>query len=385
MIALLRKAAYTPLDRWLLSELHGLIQGVSEAYERYDVTNATRRLQAFVQQLDGWYLPRARARFQQPLSQPGTQAAYAALYEVLVTLSRLSAPAVPFLAEELYQALLHRVDEKTAESVHLTTWPSADVTLIDPHLNRQMALVQALSTLGSRARREAGLRPGQPLSDAIYILNTPEEADTAGAFADLLAEAINVKTVYISISAGDQVDFSLRPRTELLEDKHGTRFNAIRDSLILLEPESTARQLLDGDPLKISLDGEPVLLLPEEIELRLEPKAGHSIAHAGAHLVLLNLELTPELRQEGLALEFIQQVLALRRTAGVGLANPIDVRFEAGAELARAVLALREQVQKAAGADSLAVGAPLPGMASTQVEIQRQSVVIGLQPAASAG
>jgi len=385
MIALLRKAAYTPLDRWLLSELHGLIEAVTTAFERYDVAGATRPLHAFVQQLAGWYLPRARARFQQPLNQPGVRAAYAALYETLVTLCRLIAPVAPFLAEEIYQTLLHRVDENTAESVHLTSWPSADATLIDPQLDQQMALIQALSGLGARARREAGLRGTQPLHDAIFILNTTDEVDTAGGHAGLLAEALNVKTVYISVTAREQVNFTLRPRAELLEDKYGARFGGIRDSLILLDPESTARQLLDGDPLKITLDGEPLVLLPEEIELHLVPKSGYSVAHAGAYLVLLNLELTAELRQEGLAQEFIQQIQALRRSAGVELTAPVEVRFEAGAELTRAVLAYREQIQQAADLASLTGGAPLPDMHITQVEIHRQEVVIGLQRSTSTG
>ena len=184
------------LDRWLISELHTLIREVSAAYEDYDVPAATRPIQSFVAHyLCGWYLQPARRRFLKNDMDGNKNAAYAALYETLVTLSRLLAPAMPLLAEELYQNLVCSLDPQAPESVHFTDWPAHDATKIDPGLNDAMALVIEVASLGQAARNKAGIKAWQPLSEMALALPGAGEAQILESYSDLLMDALNVKRI----------------------------------------------------------------------------------------------------------------------------------------------------------------------------------------------
>jgi isoleucyl-tRNA synthetase len=184
------------LDRWLISELHTLVRQVSTAYEDYDVPAATRPIQTFVAHyLSGWYLQRGRRRFLKNVIDGNKNAAFEALYETLVTLSRLLAPAMPLLAEELYQNLLCSLDPQAPESVHFTDWPGHDASKIDPGLNDAMALVIKIASLGQAARNKAGIKAWQPLSEMAFALPGAGEVQVLERHFELLMDALNVKHV----------------------------------------------------------------------------------------------------------------------------------------------------------------------------------------------
>jgi isoleucyl-tRNA synthetase len=187
------KPEYSDLDRWLRSTLHALVRDVTQALENYDVLGATRPIEAFVDQLSNWYLRRSRRRFWKSESDGDKQAAYATLYEALVTISRLLAPSMPFLAEELYQNLVRKVDKNAAESVHLSEWPEWDAALVDDKLNRDMVLVMKLASVGHAARNKANRKVRQPLSEVAFSVGNAEEMQVIQAYADILADELNVK------------------------------------------------------------------------------------------------------------------------------------------------------------------------------------------------
>jgi isoleucyl-tRNA synthetase len=169
---------FTDLDRWLLSELQALVLEVTQAFETYDVPGATRPIQNFVDLLSRWYLRRSRRRFWKNGTDADKQAAYAALYETLVTLSKLLAPSMPFLADELYQNLVifgSGTEEASAalpESVHLAAWPQVNQALLDEKLNRDIRLVMKLASLGHGARSQAGIKVRQPLAQAAFAVSS---------------------------------------------------------------------------------------------------------------------------------------------------------------------------------------------------------------------
>ncbi|MBI4731129.1 MAG: isoleucine--tRNA ligase, partial [Chloroflexi bacterium] len=183
------------LDKWLLSSLNTLVREVTKAYETYDVPGATRPLEAFVEALSTWYLRRSRRRFWKSESDSDKQAAYTTLYTALVTLAKLLAPAMPFLADEMYQNLVRSVDPRAPESVHLAKWPQVDESLIDETLNREMALVMKLVSLGHSARQKANRKVRQPLAEAAFALGRPEERHAVETYADLITDELNVKKV----------------------------------------------------------------------------------------------------------------------------------------------------------------------------------------------
>src|SRR5512134_544741 len=158
--------ATSDLDRWLLSELNVLVRDVTEAYENYDVTNATRPIEGFVEKMSTWYLRRSRRRFWKSESDSDKQAAYSTLYTALVTISKLFAPSMPFLADELYQNLVRSVDSSASESVHLANWPDVLPEMIDESLNRDMSLFIRLFSLVHSALQNSNLNVRQRLAYA---------------------------------------------------------------------------------------------------------------------------------------------------------------------------------------------------------------------------
>jgi isoleucyl-tRNA synthetase len=161
---------------------------VTEAYENYDVLKATRPIEAFVEKMSTWYLRRSRRRFWKSESDSDKQAAYSTLYTALVTVAKLLAPSMPFLAEELYQNLVHSVDESAPESVHLAEWPEVLPEMIDQSLNRDMALVMRLVSLGHSARQKANRKVRQPLAEAAFSVGNASERKAVETYADLFTD-----------------------------------------------------------------------------------------------------------------------------------------------------------------------------------------------------
>src|SRR5512143_3247603 len=204
-------ATANELDRWLLSELNVLVRDVTEAYEAYDVPNATRPIEQFVEKLSTWYVRRSRRRFWKNESDQDKQSAYSTLYTALVTVAKLLAPAMPFLAEELYQNLVRSVDEGAPESVHLANWPGVMPEFIDEGLNRDMDLVMRLVSLGHAARQKANRKVRQPLAEAAFSVGNPLERRALENHADILADELNVKRVRPLDSSTEAVSHSVKP------------------------------------------------------------------------------------------------------------------------------------------------------------------------------
>ncbi len=338
------EVAYSALDRWLLSALHTLVRDVTEAMETYDVLSATRPIQAFVDQLSTWYLRRSRRRFWKSESDMDKQAAYATLYEALVTVSKLLAPTMPFLADEMYQNLVRSVDESAPISVHLAEWPKADTARIDEQLNREMALVMKLASLGHAARNKANRKVRQPLAEVAFAVGSAEEAHVIERYADLLSDELNVKQVRSLNTASEAVSYSLNPLPKQLGQKYGSRFPAVRQAVLGADAEAAARVLLDNRPLELRVGDEVLSIQPEEVEVRAQARSGFAVASEGAYLAALVTELTPELVREGLAREFVRRVQDLRKQADLDISDRIRVVYSATPGLEEAVQAFKDYI-----------------------------------------
>lgn len=370
--------AYTSLDKWLLSSLNTLARDVTEAYEHYDVPGATRPLETFVENLSTWYLRRSRRRFWKSESDTDKQAAYSTLYTALVTLAKLLAPAMPFLAEELYQNLVRSVDPTAPESVHLAQWPEIDESLIDETLNREMALVMKLVSLGHSARQKANRKVRQPLAEAAFALGRPDERHAVEAYADLIMDELNVKRVRLLDASSEAATFFLKPLPKQLGQKYGSKFPAIQKAILALDAASAAPILLSGQPLKVTANGETFDILPEEVEVRAEAKAGFAVAAEGAYLAALVTDLTPELVREGLAREFVRRVQDLRKQADLEVADRIRLYVEASAGLKEAIEAHRDYVTAETLTVDLAFAAPPASAPSVSDEFDGEKVAVGL-------
>lgn len=375
------KPDYSPLDRWLRSSLHALVRDVTQALENYDVLGATRPVETFVDQLSNWYLRRSRRRFWKSEADTDKQAAYATLYEALVTLSKLLAPTMPFMAEELYQNLVRSVDENAPISVHLTDWPTYDESVIDEKLNRDMELVMKLASVGHAARNKANRKVRQPLAEAAFSVGSADEARVLEDYHDILEDELNVKHIRPLSAAGEAVSYSLNPLPKQLGQKYGKLFPSLRKAILEQDPETAAKTLLEGQPLKVSLDGEVYEILPEEVEVRLQARSGFAVASEGPYLAALVTDLTPELVREGLAREVVRRVQDLRKQANFEIADRIRCTYSATEELARAIEDFRDYIMSETLMVELRAGQPEPGQAAASDTFDGESLTIGIQKA----
>lgn len=328
---------YSGLDKWLLSELNSLVREITSAYERYDPTAATRPIEKFVEVLSTWYLRRSRRRFWKSESDTDKQAAYATLYTALVTISKLTAPAMPFLADELYQNLVRSFDPSAPESVHLAEWPAVNEGLIDENLNRDMALVMRLASLGHAARSKANRKVRQPLSEAAFSTASVAERRVVAEYEDLLMDELNVKKVRMLDASTEALVHTIKPLPKQLGQKYGNKFPVLQKAILALSAEDVAHALLVEGVLKLEVDGVSYDILPAEVEVKSLAREGFAVAEEGSYVAALVTELTPELAAEGLAREFVRRLQDFRKESALDVSDRIRVYLEATPLLKNAI------------------------------------------------
>ena len=311
-------AAGNLLDRWMLSELNVLVRAVTEAMENYDVLGATRPVADFVDSVSNWYVRLSRRRF-----WDGDPAALETLHTVLVTVSHLLAPATPFIAEEIYQNLVCRVDAAAPDSVHLSRWPAVDLGRIDEELRADMALVQRVTSLGHAARQNANLKVRQPLAQVIVRTRTADEDAGLLRLQQYVLDELNVKGLAFTHASGDLVDVEVFPYPKQLGQKYGKGYPKIRQAMSGLDQVELAARFQAGETVTVEADGVAYAVAPEDVEVRTSPRVGYSVAEEGGYLVAVTTDLTPELEQEGVARELVRRIQQLRKDANLEISDRI--------------------------------------------------------------
>ncbi|MFJ2203076.1 isoleucine--tRNA ligase [Streptomyces violaceusniger] len=319
------------LDRWLLGELGTLTEQVTEALEAYDTQRAGKLLSAFVDDLSNWYVRRSRRRFWQ-----GDAAALRTLHDVIETVTRLMAPLVPFITERVWQDLVVPVVPEAPASVHLTTWPEPDRSMIDPALSVQMALVRRLVELGRATRAESGVKTRQPLSRALVAAAGFE---TLGAeLRAQIEEELNVSSLAsLSEVGGSLVDTTAKANFRALGKRFGKGTQPVAKAIAEAEAAALSIALREGNA-SVVVDGETVALSPDEVIITETPREGWSVASDAGATVALDLEITPELRRAGLARDAIRLIQEARKNSGLDVADRIALRWETADEELRQAL-----------------------------------------------
>ncbi|HYU58154.1 MAG TPA: isoleucine--tRNA ligase [Actinomycetota bacterium] len=318
-----------PLDRWILSQLQETVARTRGGLEAYDATGACRRLERFVDDLSNWYVRRSRRRFWDPAGETAArdkEAAYATLYTCLTTLSRLLAPIVPFVAEDLYRGLVAEVDPQAPPSVHLTDYPAPEEALRDPDLDDAMVIARQVASLGRAARTDAKIRVRQPLARA--LVHVPGDPARLAPLVPLVADELNVREVrFAEQAAGELGRWRARPSFRALGPRLGPRVKDLAAALAA-DDGTLAARLAAGEQVTVELGGEAVDLAPEDADLTRETPEGWDVASDGQVTVALDLVLTDDLRAEGLARELVRAVQDARREAGLEVTDRI--RFVVG-------------------------------------------------------
>ncbi|BDM67936.1 isoleucine--tRNA ligase [Streptomyces nigrescens] len=320
------------LDRWLLGELNTLVEQVTESLETFDTQRAGKLLSTFVDDLSNWYVRRSRRRFWQ-----GDAAALRTLHEVIETVTRLMAPLTPFITERVWQDLVAPVTPDAPDSVHLSTWPVAEQSLIDPALSAQMALVRRLVELGRATRAESGVKTRQPLSRALVAAH-----GFAGLPEDLraqIAEELNVSSLAsLSEVGGSLVDTTAKANFRALGKRFGKGVQAVAKAIAGADAAALSLALREGTA-SVEVDGETLSLAPDEVIITETPREGWSVASDAGATVALDLEITPELRRAGLARDAIRLIQEARKNSGLDVADRIALRWASSDEEVRTALA----------------------------------------------
>jgi len=316
------------LDRWVLAELHKLVTTVDSRLEAYDLTGAARPIASFVDDLSNWYVRRSRRRFWRSEENADKIAAYLTLYECLETLARLLAPFTPFISEEIYRNLVLSLTPEAQPSVHMTDFPVADRALIDEELIADTQLVMRVVRMGHAARNQAGVKVRQPLAKLLIQMGSDEERTALERLSEQILDELNVKELAFASSATDIVEYSVSGRPNLLGRKYAALYPKIRAALAGLDVTKVAEQVDAGEPVILTIEGEEVALLPEELEVKVSPREGYAAVEEAGYLVALDTQLTPALVSEGLAREIVRRVQTMRKDAGFEISDTIAVYYQ---------------------------------------------------------
>jgi isoleucyl-tRNA synthetase len=322
------------LDRWISSRLARLIEAATAELERYDATKAGQRIERFIDDLSNWYVRRARRRFwnTDDASADDARAAFLTLHDCLVTVSRLLAPFTPFVAEELWRNLAAR-NGVGPDSVHLSSYPAARPQHRDPALDEAMVDARSIVELGRRVRTETKMRVRQPLAEA--VVHFPGDHAALEPLLPLVAEELNVKQVVFAETAEALGRWRAKPNYRVLGPRLGPKVKAVADALA--QADGAAAALARGERVMLEVDGEPVQLGPDDVDLVQETLEGWGVAGAGGVTVALELDVTPELRREGLARELVRVVQDARKAAGLDVSDRIALALDLDGDLAEAL------------------------------------------------
>jgi len=322
------KAAMPVMDRWLLSRLNTLVRTMDEHMANYRVTEGSRALVDFVDELSNWYVRRGRERYWAKGMEQDKISAYMTLYTALETLCRLAAPFVPFITESIYQNLVRSVDKNAPLSVHLTDYPVCDASAIDPKLEAQMERLLTVVTLGRAARNAASLKNRQPLAK-LYIQGEPMQEQ----FTTLAAEELNVKAVEYVADASSLVDYQFKPQMRTLGPRLGKLLPAVRNALQNVDGSAMMAQLKANGVAVLSVEGQTVELKEEDLLITTIQKAGLVNQQQGDTIVLLDTNLTDALILEGKLREVVSKVQNMRKDAGFEVTDHIRMGYEGEGQL----------------------------------------------------
>ena len=365
------------LDRWILARLQQLIAEVDGALDSFYVYKATKPVEEFLDDLSNWYVRRSRRRFWRSEADADKQAAYATLYHVLVTLTKLLAPMVPFLTEELYQNLVRKVDLGAPLSVHHCAWPTVDPALQDDALIAEMNAARTVVTLGHAVRAAGNLKVRQPLG-RVVVVAPPEQHARLQHMSGLITDELNVKSLELAANEADLVTYKLMPDNRTLGKKFGGLFPKVRAALAAADASAAVATLRSGAPLALEADGQAVELMAADVIVTPQPKAGFAVKAEGEYVVALDTAITPELRAEGLAREFVRRVQDLRKTAGFDISDRIRIAYTASPDLAAAAEAHAGYIQAETLAVSLEPGAAPDGAATAEDSFDGETLSVAV-------
>ena len=329
------------MDKWLLSKLNTLVKTVDDYLNNYKITETARALQSFTDDMSNWYVRRCRERFWAKGMEQDKVNAYMTLYTALITLSKIAAPMIPFMTEEIYQNLVRSVDKNAPESIHLTDFPTVNEEFIDKDLEISMDEVLDIVVLGRAARNSANIKNRQPIGN-MYV-----KAETVldPFYVEIIEDELNVKAVEFKDDVEEFVSYSFKPQLKTVGPKYGKLLGKIKEALASLDGHAAMKSLNDTGSVDFEFDGEKVSLGREDLLIETAKNDDFVTEADNKTTVVLDIRLSEELIEEGFVRELISKVQTMRKEAGFEVVDHI-VLSQSGNERIAEIIRKNETVIK---------------------------------------
>jgi len=357
------------MDKWALSKLNTLVKTVDELMTDYKVTESARAIQDFTDELSNWYVRRSRDRFWANGMEQDKINAYMTLYTCLVTLAKVCAPFVPFMTEEIYQNLVTNLDKTAPESIHLCDFPVANEDYIDEKLEENMETVLKIVTLGRACRNVSGMKNRQVLSKA-YVESKKKLDEN---YYYIIKEELNVKELEFVDDASSFVSYNVKPNLKTVGPKFGAILPKINQMLRMGDGTAYVRELKENSKVVLEIGEAKVELLEEDLLIETTKSEKYISMQEDDMIVVLNIELTPELIEEGFVRELISKIQNLRKESGFEVQNHIEIYYSGNDKLAEIIERNKNEIADDTLADKIEAG-----IGENELDINGEKVMIKL-------
>ena len=361
------------MDRWLLSKLNTLIKTVDEDLENYRIPESARALQEFVDDMSNWYVRRSRERFWAKGMEQDKINAYMTLYTALVTVSKVAAPLIPFMTEQIYRNLVCSVDAQAPESVHLCDYPVAEEAWIDTELEVNMDHVLKLVVMGRACRNTSNIKNRQPIGQMFVKadFSLPE------FYQEIAADELNVKKIRFTEDVRDFTSYSFKPQLKTVGPKYGKLLGGIRNALDHLDGNAAMDEMQAAGSLKLDVNGQEITLFREDLLIDTAQIPGYVSEDDGGVTVVLDTNLTEELLEEGFIREIISKVQTMRKEAGFEVMDRIFVTYQGSKKAETVFERYAQEIGSEVLADSVEKAAPAGYV--KEWKINGENVTMGVQ------
>ena len=333
------------MDKWLLSRLNSLIKTVDENLNEYKIFESARLMQSFVDELSNWYIRRSRERYWGEGMTEDKKAAYTTLYTVLTTFAKLTAPFTPFIAENIYGNLVPQFYKDAPKSVHLCKFPEFDQSLIDLKLEADMEAIESMVVLGRAARNLSNIKNRQPLQKLYFSVGG--NIELSDQMYQIARDELNVKEFEVLTDSSDFITYKLKPQLKTLGPKYGKKLGLIKQFLETCNANEVVKTVRQGNPYKVELGGEEVVFEETDLLIATESREGFISASENGNTVVLDVNLTKELIDEGLVREIVSRVQTMRKEADFKVTDRINLYYVAEGQIARIFKEYGDRIAKA--------------------------------------
>lgn len=360
------------MDKWIISKLNTLIEEVDNLLEKYDITTAALKIENFTDELSNWYVRRNRERFWQEELSDNKIGAYITLYKTITTLIKIAAPFVPFIAEEIYQNLVVNLDNNAKESIHLCLWPEIEEKDINKELEKEMDLAYKIVKLGRSARNTANIKNRQPLSEMLISVSKLPQY-----YEDIIKEELNVKQVKQNSDLSKYVNFEIKPNLPVLGKKYGKLIPKIKEEISKLNQMDLANKVKNGQIQYIEIDDVQIALDSNDLLITMQGIQGFAFSGEGEIGVVLDTNITQELKEEGYLREILSKIQNMRKEKGFEVLDKINLYFSENNVLQEIIQKFSKKIMKDTLAENIVYDKPRNNY--TEILVNGETIKIDIE------